>query len=192
MFNAVIDWAFSSLDDHLGFSFGNIRVNNVRYADDVALLSDTRAGLRSQLRKFESHLSKGGLTISAGTDGKSSSLSLTVHGKVKRWVVDETPFLATNDGIIPSLSATGEYRYLGIMLGAGGVKVRKSLREDLLEGLSNISRGPFKPHQRMVIHRKFLISRFFHEPVLAPVGDGWLRWLDMTLRANVRRWLKLP
>ena len=78
------------------------------------------------------------------------------------------------------------------MLGAGGAKVRKSLREDLLEGLKNISRAPLKPHQRMVILRKFLIPRFLHELVLAPVGDGWLRLLDTTLRANVRRWLKLP
>ena len=119
MFNAVIDWAFSALDEHLGFSFGDIRVNNLGYADDVALLSDTRAGLRSQLGKFESHLVKGGLTISAGAEGKSSSLSIVIDGKAKRWVVDHTPFLATNDGIIPSLSATGECGYLGIMLGAG-------------------------------------------------------------------------
>ena len=78
------------------------------------------------------------------------------------------------------------------MLGAGGAKVRKSLREDLLQGLSNISRAPLKPRQRMVILRKFLIPRFLDELVLAPVGDGLLRWLDTTLRANVRRWLKLP
>ena len=44
----------------------------------------------------------------------------------------------------------------------------------------------------MVILRKFLIPRFLHELVLAPVGDGWLRWLDTTLRANLRQWLKLP
>ena len=118
MFNAVIDWAFSSLDDHLEFSFGNIRINNLGYADDVALLSGMRAGLRSQLGKFESHLSKGGLTISAGTEGKSSSLSLTVDGKAKWWVVDQTPFLATNDGIIPSLSATGGVQVLGDYVGS--------------------------------------------------------------------------
>ena len=192
MFNAVIDWAFSALDEHLGFSFGDIRVNNLGYADDVALLSDTRAGLRSQLGKFESHLVKGGLTISAGTEGKSSSLSISIDGKAKRWVVDHTPFLATNDGIIPSLSATGEYGYLGIMLGAGGAKVRSSLQKEFLERLNNISRAPLKPQQRMVILRKFLVPRFLHELVLAPLGDGWLRWLDTTLIANVRRWLKLP
>ncbi|CAB4032200.1 reverse transcriptase [Paramuricea clavata] len=122
MFDAVIDWAFSSLDDHVGFSFGHVRVNNLGYADDVALLSDTRAGLRSQLGKFESHLAKGGLTISAGTEGKSSSLSIVVDGKAKQWVVNQTLFLATNKGIVPSLSASGEYRYLGIMLGSGGAK----------------------------------------------------------------------
>jgi hypothetical protein len=192
MFNAVIDWAFSSLDDHLGFSFGNVRVNNLAYADDVALLSDTRAGLRSQLGKFESHLSKGGLTISAGAEGKSSSLSIAVDGKAKRWVVDPTPFLATNEGIIPSLSASGEYRYLGIMLGSGGAKVRSSLRKELVQGLQNITRAPLKPYQRMLILRNFLLPKYLHELVLAPVGDGWLRWLDTTLRANVRQWLKLP
>ena len=46
-FNALIDWAFLALDEHVGFSFGNIRVNNLGYANDVALLSDTQAGLRS-------------------------------------------------------------------------------------------------------------------------------------------------
>ncbi|CAB4037351.1 reverse transcriptase [Paramuricea clavata] len=192
LFNAVIDWAFSSLDDHLGYSFGNIRVNNLGYADDVALLSETKAGLRVQLGKFESHLLKGGLEISAGTDGKSASMSIAVDGKAKRWVIDHTPFLATNSGLIPSMSATGEYRYLGIMLGAGGAKVRGSLRKDLVQGLGNISRAPLKPHQRLVILRNFLMPKYLHELVLAPVGDGWLRWLDTTIRANVRQWLKLP
>ena len=93
MLNAVIVWEFSTLDEHLGFSFGDIRVNNLGYANDVALLSDTKAGLRSQLGKFESHLVKGGLTISAGTEGKSSSLSIFIDGKAKRWVVDHTPFV---------------------------------------------------------------------------------------------------
>ena len=134
MFNAVIDWAFSALDEPLGFSFGDIRVNNLRYADDVALLSDMRVGLRSHLGKFKSHLVKGGLTISAGTEGKSPSLSISINGKAKRWVVDHTPFLATNDGIIPSLSTTGEYGYLGIMLGAGGAKVWSSLQKKTAAG----------------------------------------------------------
>ena len=192
MFNAVIDWALSSLDDHLGFSFGGVRVNNLAYADDVALLSGTRVALRSQLGKFEAHLSKGGLTISAGVEGKSASLSVVVDGKAKRWVVDPNPFLATNEGIIPSLHASGEYRYLGILLGSRGARVRSSLRNDILQGLHNISRAPLKPFQRMTILRTFLIPKYLHELVLAPVGDGWLRWLDNSLRANVRQWLKLP
>ena len=52
--------------------------------------------------------------------------------------------------------------------------------------------APLKPHQRMVILQKFLVPRFLHELVLVPVGDGCLRWLNTTLRANVRQWLKLP
>ena len=49
MCNTVTDWAFSSLDDHSEFSFGDLMVINLGYADDVALLSNTRAGLRPNL-----------------------------------------------------------------------------------------------------------------------------------------------
>ena len=92
----------------------------------------------------------------------------------------------------PALSAAGEYGYLGIMLEVGGSKMRSSMRKELLQGLNNITRAPLKPHQRMLILRKFLVPRILHELVLAPVGDGWLRWLDTALRANVHLWLKLP
>ena len=47
--NAVIDWAMSSLDNNLGFSFGNIRFKNLGYADDIVLLGETRKGLSKQL-----------------------------------------------------------------------------------------------------------------------------------------------
>ena len=44
--NAVIDWENSSLDNHLGFSFGNIQINNLRYADDIVLM--VRHGMSSE------------------------------------------------------------------------------------------------------------------------------------------------
>ena len=77
-------------------------------------------------------------------------------------------------------------------VGSGWGKGAEFPAKELLQGLNNITRAPLKPHQRMVIFRKFLVPRFLHELVLAPVGDGWLRWLDTTLRANVHLWLKLP
>ena len=93
--------------------------------------------------------------------------------------------MATNSGIIPSLTATEEYRYLGIMLSASGATLRKDLRSDLVGGLRNITEAPLKPHQRVRILKKFLLLRYLHELVLAPVGDGWLKWLDTSIRANI-------
>ena len=87
------------------------------------LLGETPNGLRKQLGRLESHLAAGGLIISAGNEGKSASLSIVIDRKAKQWVVDRTPFLATNSGLIPSLTATGEYRYLGIMLSASGARL---------------------------------------------------------------------
>ena len=158
----------------------------------LPLLSDTQVGLRSQLGKFESHLAKGGRTISAGTEGKSSFLSISIDGKAKRWVIDHTLSWRLTMELFHLFLLLGSVGTLGSCWERVGAKVQSSLQKELLQGLSNITQAPLKPHQRMVILCKFLIPRFLHELVLAPVGDGWLRWLDTTLRANVRQWLKLP
>ena len=80
---------------------------------------------------------------------------------------------------------------MGIMLSASGAKYQKDLRSDLVGGLQNITESPLKPHQRLKILKQFLLPRYLHEFVLAPVGDGWLKWLYTSIRSNVRRWLNL-
>ena len=64
IFNAVLDWALQNLDQELGFEFEGIRLNNLAYANDVVLLSETKAGLSSLFKSFEGHLAKCGLFIS--------------------------------------------------------------------------------------------------------------------------------
>ena len=44
----------------------------------------------------------------------------------------------------------------------------------------------------MVILKNFLVPKYLQELVLALVGNGWLNWLNTTIRANLRQWLKLP
>ena len=58
------------------------------------------------------------------------------------YFVDQTSALATNEGVIPLLIPSEEYRYLGIMLGVGRAKIRDSLGDDIFQGLKNITRAP--------------------------------------------------
>ena len=81
------------------------------------------------------------------------------------------------------------------MLGVGWATICDSLRDELLQGLKNVTRAPLKPHQQMVILKNFSMPKHLHELVLAPVSDGWLNWLNTTIRANLCqlcKWLKLP
>ena len=72
LLNAVIDWALSSLDNRLGINLADgVYINHLAFADDIALLSRTPAGLQSQINVLSEHLTKCGLFISAGQNGKS-------------------------------------------------------------------------------------------------------------------------
>ena len=92
---------------------------------------------------------------------------------------------------VNSITVRGAYRYLGTWatLGEGRSKACDKLRD----GLSNLSRAPLKPQQRLFILRTQLLPSLYHELVLGDkvTGQG-LRSLDREVRRTVRRWLRLP
>ena len=77
-----------SLDKELVFYLNSVLLNNLVYADDVVLLSESKAALNNLLRTFQDHLAAGGLIISGEETGKSASLCISCDGKDKRWTVD--------------------------------------------------------------------------------------------------------
>jgi hypothetical protein len=104
-----------------------------------------------------------------------------------QWFIDHTSFLATNSRLIHPCLQPGNIGDNGIISGDNvGGRWGKSAQL-LVERYSarpreNILPAPLKPHQGMAIQ---------HEVVLVPVSNGWLCWLNTTLTANVRQWLKL-
>ena len=136
------------------------------------------------------NLERGGLRISAGADGKSASMRVVVDGKAKKWLVDPTPFLHAGEQVIPSLSVTGEYKYLGIQVSATGNNMK--VKEVLDQGLRNLTEAPLKPQQRLYLLNTFLLPKFYHQLVLVSPSDKLLRWLDVCIRSAVRKWLRLP
>ena len=136
-------------------------------------------------------LGLGGLNISAGPKGKSASLSITIYGKNKKWLVNRKAFLEVGNQVVPALKVNDAYKYLGILITAGGAKQRESSKNELKDGLGNISKAPLKPQQRLNILRQFLLPKFFHTLVLPYTNTSYLKWFDM-IRSALRSWLKQP
>ena len=62
LFNAVIDWAVSTLEPSLGVMVAGSSLNHLAFADDIGLLTRTSVGAQSQINRLSEHLGKCGLT----------------------------------------------------------------------------------------------------------------------------------
>ena len=72
------------------------------------------------------------------------------------------------------------------------MRTRADIVGKLNDGLGNITSAPLKPQQRMFILNNNLIPALFHQLVLTANSKKYLKWLDRSVRAAVRSWLKLP
>ena len=58
--------------------------------------------------------------------------------------------------------------------------------------ISNVSKAPLKPQQRLDILETNIIPQLIHQLVLAPCSALLLKNLDIQIRKAVNRWLCLP
>ena len=190
LFNAVIDWALSTLDPDLGIKLNGVNLNHLAFADDTGLLTKTSVGAQSQIDRLNDHLNKCGLFISAGSTGKSASLKIDVDGSRKLWLVNPNVHLHVAGEDIPAKSIGETYEYLGIPLSAKGA-IPQSAHE-LQKYLDNLSRAPLKPQQRLYILKRHVIPALYHQLVLFDCSKRLLTFLDVKIRGAVKRWLKMP
>lgn len=188
LFNAVVDWILSRLNPDFGIELGDgVKVNNLAFADDVVLLCRTTSGLQRLVDQYAKELGLCGLQLNAR---KSASLSICANGKAKRWFVNSEPFVRVGEELIPTLGLEQTYKYLG--LGVGVLRTKSCVLDKLRDGLKQLSRAPLKPQQRMYLLRAHFLPQFIHELVLDRVTQGTLRAMDVTVRAAIRQWLRLP
>ena len=189
LFNCVIDWALDSLDPAIGLSIGqaSTKPNHLAFADDVVLIAESQAGLQDLAAHCERALSKCGLSLNAQ---KSNTLRIAINGKMKQWLCDPVPFIGISGSLLPAISITNAYKYLGIYISA---RERDSKPEELLtRGLKQLTRAPLKPQQRLFILVNNLLPKMYHRLVLSRIHGGVLRRMDKSIRRNVKPWLKLP
>ena len=195
LFNAVIDWVIQDLEPNIGALIGDGRTNVSAFADDLVLIAATPLGLHTLLESLDRALGLVGLEISAGPNGKSASLQIDIEGKAKRWVVNPHPSLKlarlpADAGLIPATSITQAQKYLGVEISAGAIRAKTANK--LQRGLSHLSAAPLKPQQRLYILKHHLLPAFYHELVLTPCPDRYMNWLDRSIRAVLRSWLRMP
>ena len=189
LFNCVIDWALDSLDPAIGLSIGqaSTKLNHLAFADDVVLIAESQAGLQDLVAHFERALCKCGLSLNSL---KSNTMRIAINGKRNQWLCDPVPFVGVSGGILPAITITFAYKYLGISITA---RERDSKPEEILiRGLNHLTRAPLKPQQRMFILANNLLPKLYHRLVLSRIHGGVLRRMDKSIRRHIQSWLKLP
>ena len=172
LFNAVIDVVLAQLDPELGTEVGGVQVNHGTFANDIVLYAVMPAGLQALADDLNHQLLLCGLEISTGLTGKSASLRIDVDGRAKKWVVNPLPHLRVVGELIPAVSISQVYRYLGVEISPQST--RANVAKMLEDGLLNILAAPLKPQQRLYIASCILLPSLYHQLTLSPTSDKYL------------------
>ena len=189
LFNAVIDLSLADLGPGIGTTVGGITVNHGAFADDIVLIARQPDPVQVLADDLDHRLRLCGLEISTGLDGKSVSFRIVTDGGAKKWTVYPHPFLTIGRELVPTLTVSQVYKYLGVNISPQGTKA--AVAEILQKGLNNISAALRKPQQRLYIASCQLIPKLKHQLTLSSPSANNLKWLDRTMRSAVRSWLKL-
>ena len=187
LFNLVLEMALSKISDKLGIKYEGIRLFYMAFADDLVLLSRSLKANQHLVDEVVEELGHVGLELHPA---KCKSLSLRADPKRKTTFVDKDEKITINGVEIPSLDTDDTYKYLGIKVGSRGMPQGRYI-EEFEALLTNTSRAPLKPHQRLYILRTYILPRFNHRMMFEKVTCNTLDRLDKIVREYVRKWLKL-
>lgn len=188
LFNAVIDWCVSELDNRLGVELGGRRLTHLLFADDSVLVAESPKSLQYLLQSYEGALAKVGLELNAA---KSAAFMFHTNARKKIWTPDLSSKIVAGGEPMRSLGLTDTYRYLGLEFSVGGIDVSK-VEADLVQGLERIKLAPLRPQQRLAILKQNLLPKLEHVLVLGVAGRTLCGKLDTKVRSAVQRWLHWP
>ncbi|CAH8502348.1 unnamed protein product [Dicrocoelium dendriticum] len=162
-------------------------VGALAYADDLVLVTDTAADLHARLKVLEMGLEASGMLLNTS---KCRTLTIRKLGKQKVTVLEPREY-QVGGGVIPAMTVDEEVRYLGLPFSWKGRSSLKSTRR--LEGMiSEISKAPLKPQQRLRILCDFALTKLQYELIVGNAHRNTLKKLDRMVREAIRRWLRLP
>lgn len=186
LFNMAMDLVLANLPKDVGYRLETERVSALAYADDLILLAGSKVGMQSSIDAVDRYGQMMGLRLN---HAKSSVLSMVPDGKRKKVHYLTERSFKIGKRWLKQVSCVERWRYLGVDFETSGAV---TIEHCIKGALTNISKAPLKPQQRLEILREHLVPRFLHGLVLGRISDDRLRMLDVQIRTTLRKWLRLP
>ena len=177
LFNLTLQLALRQLPENMGTGVGDVMARYLQFADDIALIATTRAGLQLAINTLLDNARRMGLE---SVLGKCATLGIcTARGT---WYADSRPF-TYEDILLPVVEPDGFYKYLAISIGSSTTDGGRCLFGKIQDSLDRLNGAPLKPKQKLWGLKRVLLPRFIHPATFSNPTQ---------VRAMVRRALNLP
>ena len=196
LFNFIIDFVYSKLSANEGFTIDSESMavfSHLLFADDGVIFSDSFEGLRHKVNAVVAAFREAGMQLNPA---KSCVLALERTPRKKCLRVANASNFGGNslqiDGVdVPFMAASGQYKYLGQMVGPSGFV--KGYGMSLLKiKLERLTKSSLKPQGKLFVLRNQLLPSLNYILVLSEVYKGELERMDRMVRKAVRKFLHLP
>ena len=188
LFNVCLDPMFCSLErDGKGWGNEKTSITALGYADDTAVLSDSRAGLEKNLALVKAFCDQVGLRLNVN---KSYVFHIISDGRT--FTVNDTAPYEIDGGRIPWVSPDNATRYLGKMFGPWGGMSVPNLKQQIEEWARSVAAAPLKPMQALEIWRDTILPRIKARILHSRPSAAVLKSLDTQIRGHVKTLLHLP
>lgn len=192
LFNMVMDELIADAPStEWGYELHDESVGLLAFADDIALVSHSRAMMSHALDYAAGFFEKRNLQLNAR---KCIGLSIkkAPRRKVMRIEMGSIWSLRNGSDNIPikMLSPADMARYLGALFSPSG---KQTIDLATMKGwITSIEKSRLKPHQKLVMLRTYLLPRVLHHLTIGEPNATTLRRVERELRNSVKRFLKLP
>ena len=187
LFNVALDPLFCTLQQRgRGWSEGGRDVAALGYADDTALISDSRAGMETNLEIVESFCRDVELRLNV-----RKSYIFQIDMSAKSWHVNHSREYVVDGDAIPWISPDESVRYLGKAFGPWCGMSVPSVKVQLANWAACLKGSGLKPLQKLEIWRSEIIPRVKARVIGSRTSQLRLKELDTIIRGYVKLTLHL-
>uniref|UniRef100_A0A3B3DN38 Reverse transcriptase domain-containing protein n=1 Tax=Oryzias melastigma TaxID=30732 RepID=A0A3B3DN38_ORYME len=176
LFNLCVDPLLLALEKHgVGFHAFCHDFTSLAYADDLVVVSNSWAGMATNLAILESFLERTGLHANP----------LMCQG------AQQVPDRLLEGTAIPFLNAEQSTSYLGVEINPPNGVVPCDLLGMASRLIDNISRAPLKPTQRLLVWNSYAAPRLSYPAEMTCSSKVLLLRVDAKIKGAVKKWLHL-
>ncbi len=188
LFNVCLDPLFCSLERNgIGWTCEDMSVTALGYADDTAVLSNSREGLERNLSLVQAYCDRVGLRLNV-----KKSYVFHIRSDGKTFTVNNTAPYMVGGEQIPWIKPEESTRYLGKMFGPWKGMTVPNLKRQIDDWASNVAAAPLKPFQALEIWRGTILPRVKARILHSRPSMTMLKDLDVQIRGHIKRLLHLP